>query len=174
MVESRRGAPALGVGSSCSRRLSPSAGASFHAFTVFPLPAHQTGRAVLILSALYGPLHPKSSIQNYNLKMSDSPAYKTWKKRFAPFLRCYVLSNGIREIYFFLGKSTHYLKVAEPAAKSLLEENLIDKAIQYCVVKGNSRKTPTTHGKLLEKHLKEGQTDELPENIKPCPIEKCP
>lgn len=129
---------------------------------------------ILILSALYGPLHPKNPIQNYNLKMSDSPAYKTWKKRFAPFLRCYVLSNGIREIYFFLGKSTHYLKVAEPAAKSLLEENLIDKAIQYCVVKGNSWETPTTHGRLLEKYLKGGQTDELPENIKACPIEKCP
>ena len=56
---------------------------------------------ILILSALYGPLDPLSLIQDYNLKMSDSPAYKTWKERFAPFLRCYVLSNGIREIYFF-------------------------------------------------------------------------
>ena len=132
------------------------------------------GTQILILSALYGPLHPLSHIQDYNLEMRDSPAYGVWKESFAPFLRCYVLSNGIREIHFFLGKSTHYWKVARRAAKPLLEDGLVDKAIQYHVIKGNSWSTPTAHGRLLEKYLKEGITDELPENIKACAMERCP
>ena len=69
-------------------------------------------RHVLILSALYGPLHPLSDIQDYNLKMSDPPAYGTWRTAFPMFLRSYVASNDIRSIYLYLGTSTPYLKVA--------------------------------------------------------------
>ena len=52
VVESRRGAPAVGEGSSCCRRLSPCAGASVSAIATFPLPAHRTGRAVFPHPAL--------------------------------------------------------------------------------------------------------------------------
>ena len=45
---------------------------------------------VLILSALYGPLHPMDLIQDYNLQMSDSPAYQVWKDQFPLFLEEYV------------------------------------------------------------------------------------
>lgn len=44
-VESRKGAVAAGVGSSCCRRLSPDAGASVHAIAPFPFPAHRTPHA---------------------------------------------------------------------------------------------------------------------------------
>ena len=45
IVESTTGAVAVGGGGSCSRRLSPSAGASLLAVTPFPVAAHRTGRA---------------------------------------------------------------------------------------------------------------------------------
>ena len=61
------------------------------------------------------------------------------------------------------GRSPH-------AAKPLLKNGLIDKAIQYHVIKGNSWLTPTAQGKLLEKYLKKGMTDKLPETIKACAL----
>lgn len=121
---------------------------------------------ILILSALYGPLHPLSRIQDYNLQMSDSPAYKTWKKRLPQFLRDYALSNGIQEIHLFFGSSTYYLKVAKAAVEPLLKEKLIKKAVQYHVIDGNTRLTPQTHGELLENCLKRGNRNKLPKNIK--------
>jgi len=44
---------------------------------------------IIILSALYGPLHPVSIIQDYELKMSDKYACKTWKEHFPDFLSDY-------------------------------------------------------------------------------------
>ena len=120
---------------------------------------------ILILSALYGPLHPLSRIQDYNLQMSDKPAYRTWKKRLPGFLRNYTLSNGIEEIHLFFGSSTYYLKVVQGAVGSLLKEKLIKKAIQYHVTSGSTRLTPQTHGELLEDFLKRGSIDELPGNV---------
>ena len=51
-VESRGGAVALGLGLSCCRRLSPSAGVAVRTIAPFPLPAHRTGRADLLHPAL--------------------------------------------------------------------------------------------------------------------------
>src|SRR5947209_20547239 len=62
-------------------------------------------RHILILSALYGPLHPLSPIQDYNLKMSNSPAYRTRKAGLASFLKEYVTRNGIRSVCFYLGRT---------------------------------------------------------------------
>ncbi len=121
---------------------------------------------ILILSALYGPLHPLSRVQDYNLQMSDRPAYKTWKKRLPQFLRNYALLNDIQEIHLFFGSSTHYLKVAKAAVEPLLKEKLIKKAVQYHVIDGNTRLTPQTHGELLENCLKRGNINKLPKNIK--------
>ena len=121
---------------------------------------------ILILSALYGPLHPLSHIQDYNLMMSDAPACRVWKKSFEPFLRCYVLLKGIQEIHLFFGSSTSYLEVARAAVKPLLRDKVINKAIQYHVKDGSSSVTPTTHGELLEKFLRQGEIKDLPENVK--------
>ena len=123
---------------------------------------------IIILSALYGPVHPTSYIQDYNLQMGDRPAYGVWKENFAPFLRCYVRSNGIREIHLFFGCSTSYSKVARAAVKPLLEEHVIRKAIQYHVKNGSSRVTPETHGKLLEQCLTQGRIGNLSENVQEC------
>ena len=120
---------------------------------------------ILILSGLYGPLHPMSHIQDYNLQMGDGPAYGVWKKFFPRFLRDYVSSNGIREIHLFFGSSTHYLKVAEAAVKSLSKEKLVKAAVQYHVTDGNQRQTPKTHGKLLESCLERGSVGKLPGNV---------
>ena len=120
---------------------------------------------ILILSALYGPLHPLSHIQDYNLQMGDKPAYRTWKKHLPQFLRNYALSNGIQEIHLFFGSSTYYLKVAQAAVEPLLKEKLIKKAIQYHVIDGSTRLTPQTHGEILEDCLKRGNVNELPENV---------
>ena len=120
---------------------------------------------ILILSALYGPLHPLSRIQDYNLQMSDKPAYRTWKKCLPRFLRNYALSNGIREIHLFFGSSTYYLKAAQAAVEPLLKEKLIKKAIQYHVIGGSTRLTPQTHGELLQDFLKRGSINKLPGNV---------
>ena len=129
---------------------------------------NQCNRHVLILSALYGPLHPGSDIQDYNLKMSDLPAYKIWKAAFPTFLRNYVTSNEIQSIYLFLGTTTHYLKIARLAVKPLLDDHLITEALQYHVIDGNSNKTPKLHGKIFARHLKYGRIKQLPEDIKEC------
>ena len=51
-VESTTGAVAVGDGGSCSRRLSPVAGASLRAVAPFPVAAHRTGRAAFPHPAL--------------------------------------------------------------------------------------------------------------------------
>ncbi len=129
---------------------------------------NQCNRHILILSALYGPLHPRSDIQDYNLKMLDQPAYKIWKAAFPAFLRNYVASNEIRSIHLFLGTTTHYLKIARLAVEPLLNDRLITEAIQYHVINGNSDKTPKLHGKIFARHLKLGRIKQLPEDIKEC------
>jgi len=108
---------------------------------------------ILILSALYGPLHPLSMIQDYNLKMSDSQAYQTWTKYFALFLKDYAQKNKISSIHLYLGSTTHYFKVAERAIIPLLEGKLINQAIQFEVKNGDSCHTPTNHGLLVSAHL---------------------
>ena len=130
----------------------------------------QDDRHVLILSALYGPLHPLSSIQNYNLKMSDRSAYGVWKKRFPRFLQDYVSLNGIHSIYLFFGTTTCYLKVARCAVEPLLAGKQIAKAIQYHIINGGTRLTPQCHGKLFAKHLESGKIVRLPENVEARPI----
>jgi cytoplasmic iron level regulating protein YaaA (DUF328/UPF0246 family) len=109
---------------------------------------------MLILSALYGPLHPCSMIQDYNLKMSDSPAHQTWEEHFPPFLEEYVQMNKINSVQLYLGSKTCYFKVAKEAITPLLEKKLINQAIQFEVEQGNSNDTPHNHGLLVSAHLK--------------------
>jgi hypothetical protein len=107
---------------------------------------------VLILSALYGPLHPLSPIQDYNLMMSDAPA-KAWTTAFPRFLADYVERNGIRRVALYVGSSTAYFKIARKAVVPLLANDRIERAVQYHVVDGGTRETPTRHGALLAAHL---------------------
>ena len=130
----------------------------------------QDSRHVIILSALYGPLHPLTTIQEYDLKMSEQSAYKVWKKRFPRFLQDYVSLNGIRSIYLFFGTTTRYLKVARLAVKPLLDGGQIAEAIQYHVINGGTWLTPQWHGKLFAKHLKSGKILRLPKNVEARPI----
>ena len=108
---------------------------------------------LLILSALYGPLHPLSPIQNYNLQMSDSLATTTWRTGFAEFLGSYVESLGIRDIHLFVGSSTPYFWTAMTAAKPIRGNKKLDHIYQYHIVEGNSYHTPHNHGLLLLKML---------------------
>ncbi len=108
---------------------------------------------VLILSALYGPLHPLDLIQDYNLKMSDRPAYGTWRSVFPSFLDRYVRRNAVTDIRLYLGGSTKYLEVAALAARPLLQRGIVKRVVQYEVVNGNSYHTPHIHGLLLAEHL---------------------
>lgn len=110
------------------------------------------GPKVLILSALYGPLHPLSEIQDYNLMMSDAPA-KVWRSAFPDFLEDYARTNSIRNIHLYVGTSTAYFSVAKKASQRLLTRGVIEGAIQYHVVKGSTRETPSKHGALLSAQL---------------------
>jgi len=114
--------------------------------------------SVLILSALYGPLHPSALIQDYDLKMSDRPAYQSWKRNFPPFLVEYVQRSSIKEVRLYLGGSTAYLRVAKSAVRLLKEKKLVGRVIHYDVKNGNSYRTPSLHGRLALSHL-EGRSD---------------
>ncbi len=106
------------------------------------------GPQILVLSALYGPLHPLSPIQDYNLMMSDAPA-RTWKNEFPAFLADFALRNGVKKIGLYLGSSTAYLKVALSAV-TLVRNSMPElKVVQYHVVDGNSYATPFNHGSRL-------------------------
>lgn len=103
---------------------------------------------VLILSALYGPLHPLSPIQDYNLRMDQAPA-RIWQKAYLPLLDHYVSTQGIRSIVLLVGSTTAYYRVASQAASDLLRRGRITAASQYHVLDGNTRATPIEHGRLL-------------------------
>lgn len=120
---------------------------------------------ILILSALYGPLHPLSMIQDYNLKMPDSPAYQKWKEYYPSFLKEYVQKNKINSIHLYLGSSTAYFKVAKEAILPLLKKELINRAIQFEVEKGNSYHTPYNHGLLVSTHLQSVSNSKFTRNI---------
>lgn len=107
---------------------------------------------IIILSALYGPLHPLSRIQDYNLMMSDAPARITWSHYFPSFLEEYVKKNGVTKIYLYLGTSTVYYKIAKQAVCQL-SDGLITRAVQYHVAKGSTRNTPLQHGRRLRSDL---------------------
>jgi hypothetical protein len=111
---------------------------------------------LIILSALYGPLHPLSPINNYELKMpttKNSP----WFKYFPFFLQDYVEKNGISSIRIYCGLSTGYYKVLKNAIKPLLKTNSLTEAIHYNIVGGNSYHTPHNHGLQLAKDLSCGE-----------------
>ncbi|MGD9584707.1 MAG: peroxide stress protein YaaA [Lysobacterales bacterium] len=103
---------------------------------------------IIILSALYGPLHPLSPIQDYNLMMQDAPA-RTWRKAFPAFLADYVRRNAVSRIALYLGSSTTYLKVATSAVIEVRNAGLISEAVQYHIVDGSTRKTPLKHGERM-------------------------
>jgi hypothetical protein len=120
---------------------------------------------ILILSALYGPLHPGDMIQDYNLQMSDRPSYRIWKSAFPDILKGYVQENSVNSIFLYLGNSTAYMKVAKKAVRPLIEERLIKEAFQCEVIKGNSYHTPYNHGLLLGLHLAQIQSSKFTRKI---------
>jgi hypothetical protein len=103
---------------------------------------------VMILSALYGPLHPLSPIQDYNLLMGEEPA-RVWRSAFLPVLESYIRLHGIRSVVLLLGSATPYFRVASAAVSTLLHHSVLDEAMQYHVHDGNSRTTPLEHGRIL-------------------------
>jgi len=108
---------------------------------------------VLILSALYGPMHPLELIQDYNLIMSDAPAKINWFEHLPAIMEDFVCRNGIRQVLLYMGRTTAYLQAACKAFSPLLAQGQLDNVIYFNVVNGTSRKTPTTHGKLIYNHL---------------------
>ena len=110
---------------------------------------------LLILSALYGPLHPFDIIQDYDLKMGDHPARTKWRKKIFPlFLKEYIQTYGIKHVELFFGHSTEYLKVARGAILPLLNAGILSEAVQYWVDGGNTQATPKAHGRILASRLK--------------------
>lgn len=107
---------------------------------------------LIILSALYGPLHPLSLINDYELRMQKNSS-QIWCKIFPSFLKEYVCTNKISSIKIYCGKSTDYNKVLLNAIKSLRENDKFDNVIRYDVVGGNSFFTPQHHGLQLSLDL---------------------
>jgi len=108
---------------------------------------------LLILSALYGPLHPESLINDYDLKM-PSTKKSVWMKNFPEFLSDYVATQNVSSIRVYFGQSTGYFKVANNAIKPILQSGGIENAIQYQVEDGGSYLTPYNHGLKLAHDLK--------------------
>ena len=103
---------------------------------------------VLILSALYGPLHPLSPIQDYNLRMDQAPA-RIWRTAYLPLLDHYVSTHGIRSVILLVGSMTAYYRVASQATADLLRRRRITAGSQYHILDGNTCATPIEHGRLL-------------------------
>jgi hypothetical protein len=114
---------------------------------------------IIILSALYGPLHPFELIQNYNLKMGQ--ATSIWKAACEQIISCYVQKNNIDKIVMYTGSGADYFKVMLPTIKSLLAKKLIKSAYQYHVVDGGSSQTPVTHGKLFYADISQTACEKL-------------
>jgi hypothetical protein len=108
---------------------------------------------MLILSALYGPLYPLDMIQDYNLKMDDPPARKTWERVFPLFLKGYIKNNAIKRVELFFGHSTKYKRVAELSVMPLLKNGLLSESVHYEVENGSTQGTPRAHGRLLANRL---------------------
>jgi hypothetical protein len=104
--------------------------------------------SLLILSALYGPLHPLSPIQDYNLRMDQAPA-RIWRTAFPAFLEHYVRAHAIRRVVLLVGTSTNYFRVASAATLPLLQQGLLEDVVQYHVIDGSTRITPREHGHKL-------------------------
>jgi cytoplasmic iron level regulating protein YaaA (DUF328/UPF0246 family) len=104
---------------------------------------------LLILSGLYGPLHPESLINDYEYKMKND-----WSKTFVTFLEDYVKTNNITKIYIYVGKNTSYYNTLINAIKPLLKNKLLSSVVHYNVINpdgGAVRETPKNHGlKLIE------------------------
>jgi hypothetical protein len=103
---------------------------------------------VLILSALYGPLHPLTLIQDYNLRMDQAPA-RIWRTALLPMLEQYVSTQSIRSIVLLVGSETAYYRVASRTASDLIRRGHIAEASQYHILDGNTRATPVEHGRIL-------------------------
>ena len=112
---------------------------------------------LLILSALYGLLHPLELIQDYNLQMSDKPARTNWNEQLPLLLKAFVENTKAKRIVMYFGSSTAYLKVALRAVKPLLNIGSL-KVLYYDVEKGNAYHTPHNHGLMLLQDL----TDQEP------------
>ena len=122
------------------------------------------GPKMLILSALYGPLHPHSPIQDYNLMMSDSPA-RLWASAFTPFLEAYVRQNRIRKVVMYVGSGTRYYAVAKKAVANLREKRLITQGLQYHVTDGSTPTTPFQHGLRLLDDLDPRPLEGFPRSV---------
>jgi len=121
---------------------------------------------VLVVSALYGLLHPDDEIQNYNLQMSESPAYRTWKQTLPETLLNFVTRNAVSEMFLLFGPSTAYLKVVMKALSPDLKR-VVPRIVHFDVQSGSSYKTPQRHGQVLNYLLsgKRGQVADVAEKI---------
>ena len=84
---------------------------------------------LLILSALYGLLHPNSLINDYDLRLNKARSH--WTAHFSAILEDYVLQNDIKEIRIYCGSD--YAKLLQMAIKPLKKNKSITKAVIYKV-----------------------------------------
>lgn len=113
---------------------------------------------LLILSALYGPLHPETLINNYDLKMPNTKS-SIWWHNLPSFLTSYVKQMNINNVSIYCGRSTGYYKVLSKSIIQLLNDGSIDYAIHCNVIDGSSSTTPKNHGLQLLRDLRLGLTD---------------
>jgi hypothetical protein len=128
--------------------------------------ADSTKPKLLILSAVYGPSHPLTPIQDYELLMSDSPAFRTWSEHFGAFLKCYVERQRVKSIFLYMGSATPYLKVAIKAIKPLTKIGQLKNVFQYEIIQGSSYVTPHNHGLLLLSHLSSSTEVKLTRDVR--------
>ncbi len=107
---------------------------------------------ILILSALYGLLHPDSPIANYELKMNGAKK-SIWSQNLYDILKNVCLTLKIDSIHIYCGSGTEYLKALKPTSEKLVSQNIVTNIIQYHVENGNSSTTPKNHGLQLLKDL---------------------
>ena len=107
---------------------------------------------LIILSALYGPLHPESLINNYNLEMPKG-RNQEWYQAFPSFLESYVNNQQIENIRFYVGRTTGYYDVVSNSVRPLLRNKSLRLAIHLNVIDGGTFVTPYNHGLQLASDL---------------------
>ena len=121
---------------------------------------------LIILSALYGPLHPLSLIQYYNLEMRKTCAKGEWSKAFPPFLEDYVRQNHISQVVLYLGSGSAYFPIAKRAVKYVRARGISLRCTQYHVTDGSTPVTPPEHGRRFLDDLDSRESEGFPRATK--------
>ena len=104
---------------------------------------------LLILSALYGPLHPDSLINIYDLRLHQKTS--PWTTQFPVFLENYVRKNEVESIRVYC--ESDYADVLRVSSEPLAEKGYLSEVVLYAAQGAGVRSIYTNYGRRLVEDL---------------------